>query len=101
MKNLIKVSLLSTLVTLSVSISAMECAKVGRYLRPSDSQAIELAKALDVSTCKGKAFKAVVKAKGLTIKIVKASKDLNQLMKERTAKRKQAKVDKVLSELSF
>lgn len=59
-----------------MSVSAManvECTKDGRYYRPTNQVAKDIAKALKVKTCNGKRFQAMVKKLGMTSNVELAS----------------------------
>lgn len=80
-----------TLVLLSTSSFAMECAKINGRLYPADAQAQALASVLKVKTCSGKAFRAAVEKYGSEIAIVDATvtmqQEYNKAANERLEKR--------------
>lgn len=47
-------------------LANVECVKDGRYWRPSNQVAKDIASALKVKTCNGKRFKETVKKLGMT-----------------------------------
>lgn len=74
-----------------VSVSAManvECTKEGRYYRPTNQVAKDIAKALRVKTCTGGKFKAMVKKLGMTSNVPEtASFNKSTLLKKYSAKK--------------
>ena len=64
MKNLL---IIASLLTISLTTSAnIICKKEGRFYYPANAKSVSIAKSLNVKTCNGKRFKAVVKGLGLT-----------------------------------
>lgn len=63
MKNLLLIATIA--MTLNVSAN-VKCIKIGRYYKPSNTVAKDIAKALKVKTCTGARFIAMTKKLGMT-----------------------------------
>jgi len=87
MRNLIVA--MTLVLTVQSASAVVECEKVGRYWRPKNALAVEIAQALRVKTCTGGNFLKVVKGIGESTNFTVAPKRLNT--EELIAKLKKSK----------
>ena len=96
-----KILSIITLLSLSLNVLALDCAKIGGRLYPVDAEAKEIATVLKVKTCSGAAFQEVVSQKSMKIKIVKATKAQKNAYNVAKEARKKARAASAAAKLSF
>lgn len=74
MRNLIVIAFMLNFLNAKASVV---CEKDGRYWRPKNETAKQIASSLGVKTCTGKRFKAVVKGLGETSNVVASTKKMS------------------------